>query len=69
MVAAQAKARVGYTARYFDISATTMPKGPRIESQPADAATCQQSMSVAPYQMNLPKICKPTNVINMYHEK
>ena len=58
MVAAWAKTRVGYTARYLEISATTMPKGPRIESRPAEAATCQQSMSAALYRMNLQKICK-----------
>ena len=58
MVAARAKARVGHTARYLEISATTMPKGLRIKSRPADAATCQQSMSAALYRMNLPKICK-----------
>ena len=35
MVAMQAKALVGYTASYLEISATTMPKGPGIESRGA----------------------------------
>ena len=56
MVAAQAKAPVGYTAGYLEISATTMPKGPGIESR-SRRGTCNGVCACVP---SLPKICNPT---------
>ena len=64
MVAARAKVLVGYTVSYLDISVTTMPKGPQIESRPADVTTCKKFMSVALYRCNLPKTY-PKMIVNL----